>query len=345
MSQLGILLAMFSLSKKIGIDLGTANSLVYVAGEGIVLNEPTVVAVSLDDEKVLAVGNEAKEMLGRTPGNIKASRPMRDGVIADYRVTEAMLRYFLSKVAGRGALFKPEVVISVPVGVTQVERRAVMDAAMSAGARNAYLIDEPLAAAIGAGVPIADASGNMILNMGGGTAEAAVISLGGVVVSKSVRVAGNKIDEAIALYIRRKANLVIGEQTAEKIKIKIGSAVPLNKEEGMEVKGRDSISGLPRTIGLTSTEVTEAIQMPLEKIVEMVKRVLEEVPPELSSDIIDKGIVMSGGTATLNNLDKLMMLKTNVPAFVTEESLLCVVKGTGIVVENLELYKRSVSVR
>lgn len=333
------------LSKKVGIDLGTANSLVYLAGEGIVLNEPTVVAVSLDDERVLAVGNEAKEMLGRTPGNIKASRPMRDGVIADYRVTEAMIRYFLSKVAGRGALFKPEVVVSVPVGVTQVERRAVMDATLSAGARNAYLIDEPLAAAIGAGVPITDASGNMILNMGGGASEAAVISLGGVVVSKSVRVAGNKIDEAIALYARRKDNLIIGEQTAEKVKIKIGSALPLKKEEVMEVKGRDSITGLPRTIQLTSTQVTEAITGPLEKIIEMVKRVLEEVPPELSSDIIDKGIVMSGGTALLNNFDKLLTLKTNVPAFVTEDAILCVAKGTGAVAENLDLYRRSVSIK
>ncbi len=335
---------MFSLSKKVGIDLGTANSLVYVAGEGIILNEPTVVAISLDDEKVLAVGNEAKEMLGRTPGNIKASRPLKDGVIADYRVTEAMLRYFLSKISGRG-FFRPEVVISVPVGVTQVERRAVIDAAMSAGARECYLIDEPLAAAIGAGVPIGDAAGNMILNMGGGTAEAAVISLGGVVVSKSVRVSGNKIDEAIAMYLRRKHNLVIGDQTAETLKIKLGSAVVLKKEEEREVKGRDSVTGLPRSVKVTSTEVTEAISEPLQKIVEMVKRVLEEVPPELSSDIIDKGIVMSGGTALLNNFDKYITEKTNVPAYLADEPILCVAKGTGIVVENLGLYKRSVKGR
>ncbi len=336
---------MFNLNKRIGIDLGTANSLVYVAGQGIVLNEPTVVAVSLDDERVLAVGNEAKEMLGRTPGNIKASRPMRDGVIADYRVTEAMIRYFLSKVLGRGAFFRPEVVVSVPVGVTQVERRAVMDASLSAGAKNAYLIDEPLAAAIGAGIPIADATGNMILNMGGGTAEAAVISLGGVVVSKSVRMAGNRIDEAIASYIRRKNNLVIGDQTAEKIKIKIGSAIPTKKEEKMEVRGRDSVTGLPRLIEISSSEVTEAITLPLEKIIEMVRRVLEEVPPELSSDIIDKGMVMSGGTAILNNFDRLLTAKTNVPAFIAEDSILCVAKGTGVVVENLEMYKRSVSTK
>lgn len=328
-----------------GIDLGTANSIVYVVGEGIVLNEPTVVAVSLNDEKVLAVGNAAKEMLGRTPSNIKASRPMRDGVIADYRVTEAMLRYFLTKVAGRGSLFKPEVMICAPAGVTQVERRAVIDATMSAGARVAYLIEEPLAAAIGAGIPIDDASGNMILDMGGGASESAVISLGGVVVSKSVRVAGNKIDEAIAGYVRRKYNVIIGEQTAEMIKIKIGSALASKKEDRLEVKGRDSISGLPRSIEITSSEVTEAILPPLMKIIEMIKRVLEEVPPELSSDIIDKGIVMSGGTATLRNFDRLITRETNVPAFVAEEPMLCVAKGTGLALENLESYKRSLGKR
>lgn len=332
---------MLTWSQKIGIDLGTANSLVYLAGEGIVMNEPTVVAVSLDDERVVAVGREAKEMLGRTPGNIKASRPMRDGVIADYRVTEAMLRYFLKKVS-RGALFKPEVMICVPAGVTQVERRAVLDATMSAGARMAYLIDEPLAAAIGAGVPIAEASGNMVLDMGGGAAEAAVISLGGVVVSKSVRVAGNKIDEAIAGYTRRKHNLVIGDQTAEQVKMQIGSAMLLPKEETLEVKGRDSITGLPRTISLGSNDVTEAITAPLLKIIEMVKRVLEEVPPELSSDIIDKGIVMTGGTAQLKLFDRLITQETGVPAFVAEDPMLCVAKGTGIALENLEVYRRSV---
>jgi len=336
---------MFSLSKRIGIDLGTANSLVYLAGEGIVMNEPTVVAVGLGDDKVVAVGNEAKEMLGRTPGNIMASRPMRDGVIADYRVTEAMLRYFLSRIGGRGMLFKPEVLISVPAGVTQVERRAVYNAAMSAGARVVYMIDEPLAAAIGAGVPIGDASGNMILDMGGGAAEAAVISLGGVVVSRSVRVAGNKIDEVIAGYVRRRHNLIIGEQTSEAVKLKIGSAVPLKKEERMEVKGRDSVTGLPKNIELSSTEVTEAMNQPLNKIIEMVKRVLEEVPPELSSDIIDKGLVMSGGTAQLRNFDRMMTEQTNVPAFVAEEPMLCVVKGTGVALENLDLYKRSLSTR
>lgn len=336
---------MISLSKKVGIDLGTANSLVYVAGEGVVMSEPTVVAVGLDDDKVVAVGDEAKEMLGRTPGNIMASRPMRDGVIADYRVTEAMLRYFLQKVSGRGGLFKPEVLVSVPAGVTQVERRAVYNATVSAGARTVYMIDEPLAAAIGAGVPIGEASGNMVMSMGGGSSEAAVISLGGVVVSRGVRVAGNRIDEAIASYIRRKHNLVVGEQTAEAIKLKIGSAIPLKKDEVMEVKGRDSVAGLPRNVEITSREVTEAIAQPLGKVIEMIKRVLEEVPPELSSDIIDKGIVMTGGTAQLRNLDRLITEQTNVPAYVAEEPMLCVVKGTGVVLENLDLYKRSLSTR
>lgn len=327
------------LAKKIGVDLGTANSLVYVVGEGVVVNEPTVVAVSLDDERVVAVGNKARQMLGRTPGNIRASRPMRDGVIADYRVTEAMLRFFLKEVMGKG-IFKPEVMVSVPAGVTQVEKRAVMNATRSAGARQAYLIDEPLAAAIGAGIPIEEASGNMILNMGGGASEAAVISLGGVVASSSVRAAGNKIDGAIAGYARRKQNLVMGDQTAERVKIKMGSATPLKKEKKMEVKGRDSVTGLPRTIELTSSEVTEAIQAPLGRIVDMVKRVLEEVPPELSSDIIDKGLVLAGGTAKLRNLDKKLTQELNIPVFVAEEPLLCVIKGIGEVLKGLEEFKK-----
>jgi rod shape-determining protein MreB len=264
--------------KRLGIDLGTANSLVWLSGKGIMLNEPTVVAVSIEDRRVVAVGNEAREMLGRTPGSIIASRPMRDGVIADYAVTEAMLRYFIQRVVGRAFLFKPEVMICVPAGCTQVERRAVLDATLSAGARHAYLIDEPLAAAIGAQVPIAQASGNMIVDVGGGAAEAAVISLGGVVVHKSVRVAGNKIDEAIASYIRKTHNLVIGEQTAEMIKIKIGSAIPLEREETMAVKGRDHVAGLPRTVTISSSEVTECIQRPLLLIIGAVKGVLEQVP-------------------------------------------------------------------
>jgi rod shape-determining protein MreB len=330
-----------ALVKRLGIDLGTANSLVWLAGEGIVLDEPSVVAVSIRDGKVVAVGKEAKEMLGRTPGNIRASRPMRDGVIADYVVTEAMLRYFIQKVIGRSFLFKPEVMICVPAGCTQVERRAVLDATLSAGAKMAFLIDEPLAAAIGAGVPIAEASGNMILDIGGGAAEAAVISLGGVVASKSVRVAGNKLDEAISDYTRREHNLIIGEQTAESIKINIGSATKLAKEESQKVRGRDTTTGLPREITLTSTDVTQAIKKPLGQIIGAVKAVLEEVPPELSSDIIDKGIVLSGGTSQLRNFDKLLTLEVGVPCHVAEDPQLCVVKGTGTALENIDLYKRS----
>jgi len=330
-------------AKRLGIDLGTANSLVWLNGEGIVLNEPTVVAVSIHDGKVVAVGNEAKQMLGRTPVNIRASRPMRDGVIADYVVTEAMLRYFIQQVIGRSFLFKPEVMICVPAGCTQVERRAVLDATLSAGAKSAYLIDEPLAAAIGAGVPIAEPSGNMILDIGGGAAEAAVISLGGVVVSKSARVAGNKLDEAIADYVRRTHNLIIGDQTAESIKINIGSATKLEKVKTVKVKGRDTTSGLPREIELTSTEVTQALQKPLSLIIGAVKGVLEEVPPELSSDIIDKGIVMSGGTSQLTNFDTLLTQEVGVPCHVAEDPHLCVIKGTGMALENIHLYKRSLA--
>lgn len=331
------------LYKRLGIDLGTANSLVWVAGEGIVLNEPTVVAVSIEDSRVVAVGSEAKQMLGRTPGNIEASRPLKDGVIADYVITEAMLRYFIQKACGRAHFFKPEVIISVPAGVTQVEKRAVLDATMGAGAKTAHLIDCPLAAAIGAGVPIGEPSGNMVVDIGGGAAEGAVISMGGVVISESVRVAGNKIDEAIAVNTRKKHGLVMGDQTAENVKIKIGSALKLAKEEKMAVKGRDYLSGLPRTIELTSTEITEAIQRPLNQIIGMVKSVLEKVPPELSSDIIEKGIVMTGGTSLLRNFDKLMTQKIGVPCHVAEDPLLCVVKGTGVVVENFELYQKSVT--
>ena len=330
-------------AKKIGIDLGTANSLVRDEGQGIVLNEPTVVAVTLDDNRVIAVGDEAKQMLGRTPGNIRASRPMREGVIADYVVTEAMLRYFVQKVSNRSFFFKPEVMICVAAGCTQVERRAVLDATMAAGARNAYLIDEPLAAAIGAEIPIAAASGNMIIDIGGGAAEAAIISLGAVVVHKSVRVAGNKIDEAISLWVRKKHNLIIGDQTAENVKIKIGSALPLAKEEKMEVKGRDSVTGLPKIVELTSTEITEAIRPPLNQIIGAVKNVLEETPPELAADIIDKGIVMSGGTSTLRGFDKYMTQEIGVPSHTAEEPLYCVVKGIGVALENIELYKRAIT--
>lgn len=338
---------MFKFSKRIGIDLGTANSLVYLAGSGIVLNEPSVVAVSTIDNRVLAVGNEAKEMLGRTPGNITATRPMRDGVIADYVTTEAMMRYFIDKVCGSSRLFKPEVMVCVPAGVTSVERRAVMDATLSAGAKTAFLIDEPLAAAIGSNIPIANPSGNMIVDIGGGTVEAAVISLGGVVVHNSVRVGGNKIDEAIVSYIRKKYGLIIGEHQSEAIKVQIGNAVLSNEKDikRMEIRGRDGTTGLPRTVVVSSLEITEAIADPLKKIMSAVKAVLEQTPPELASDIIDKGIVMSGGTSQLFNLDKLMTQETGVPCHIAENPLLAVVLGTGMALENLDLYKRSVSKR
>lgn len=334
-------------TKRIGIDLGTANTVVYVVGEGIVLNEPTVVAVTAEENRVVAVGKEAKEMLGRTPGNVVALRPMRDGVIADYTITEAMLSYFIDKVCGRSRFFKPEVMVCIPSGVTQVERRAVLDAAMSAGAKIAYLIDEPLAAAIGAKIPIAQAAGHMIVNIGGGSTESAVISLGGVVVHSSVRVAGNKIDEAIANYVKRKHNLLIGETTSEVIKIEIGNAfvntVKGAKIKQMEVRGRDTVNGLPRTVILDESTVSEAIKPILMEIVKGVKDVLEKCPPELASDIIDKGIMMSGGTSLLSNFDKMMTDLTGVPCHVAEDSLLCVVRGTGVAMENIELYKRTIN--
>ncbi len=329
-------------SKRIGIDLGTANSLVWLSGEGVVLNEPTVVAVTADDSRVVAVGNEAKEMLGRTPGNIVATRPMRDGVIADYRITEAMLAYFIDKTVGKNRFFKPEVMICVPTGCTQVERRAVMDATLSAGAKTVYLIEEPLASAIGAKIPIAQASGHMIVDIGGGSTEAAVISLGGVVVHKSARVAGNKIDEAIAQYVKRTYNLIIGERMAETIKITVATAVE-DEPRSMEIRGRDAVSGMPRMVTLTSRECVTAIMPVLHLIVGAVKAVLEDTPPELAADIIDKGIIMAGGTSTLRNLDKLMTQMTGVVCHVADDPLLCVVRGTGVALENIELYKRSVS--
>ncbi|OGG24650.1 rod shape-determining protein [Candidatus Gottesmanbacteria bacterium RIFCSPLOWO2_01_FULL_43_11b] len=333
------------MTKRLGIDLGTANSLVWLAGVGVVLNEPTVVAVTLDDNRVVAVGNEAKEMLGRTPVNIMATRPMREGVIADYRITEALLAYFIDRTVGKSRLFRPEVMICVPTGVTQVERRAVLDATLSAGARVAYLIEEPLAAAIGAKIPIAQPSGSMIVDIGGGSTEAAVISLGGVVAHHSARVAGNKIDEAIANFVKKKYNLIIGERMAETIKITIGDALPVENSESMEVRGRDAITGLPRMVTLTAREATEAIAPVLHQIIGAVKAVLENTPPELAADIIDKGIVMAGGTSLLRNFDKLMTQMTGVPAHVAEEPLLCVVRGTGVAIENIELYKRSISRR
>jgi rod shape-determining protein MreB and related proteins len=323
---------------KIGIDLGTANILVYVKGKGIVTREPSVVAVT-DDNHIVAVGEEAREMIGRTPGNITAIRPMKDGVIADYVITEAMLRYFIKK-AGR-SFTKPDVMISVPSGVTSVEKRTVRDAALKAGAREAYLIEEPLAAAIGANVPVSGPSGNMIIDIGGGTSEIAVISLGGIVVSRSVRVGGNRFDEAITNYVRKKYNVMIGDRTAEEVKIQIGTALPLERELHMEVRGRDLIAGLPRTVPLTSSEVMEALEAPLQQIVGAVRGVLEETPPELSSDIIDKGMVMSGGGALLRNIDKLLTQVTGVPCHVAENALNCVALGTGLALEHFEFFRKS----
>src|SRR3989344_3112364 len=328
--------------RKIGIDLGTANTLVFVPGKGVIINEPSVVAVSLFENKVLAVGNQAKEMQGRAPEGVVASRPLRDGVIADYRVTEAMLRYFIGKVSGKIRLIRPEVMISIPAGITSTERRAVIDAAIKAGAKTAYVVKEPVLAAIGAGIPIHNAQGNMIVNIGGGTSEIAVISLGGVVASNSASVGGNKLDQAISDYIKRKHGLAIGERTAEEIKIQIGSAIALAKEEYAEVRGRDLMGGLPKTIRISSTEVTEAIQDELREIINAIKKVLQETPPELSADIMDKGMVLSGGGAILRHMDQLITKTIGVPCYLADDPLYCVVKGTGIALDNLEVYKRTI---
>lgn len=328
--------------KKIGIDLGTANILVFLPQKGVVVNEPSVIAVSIDDNKILAVGNEAKEMLGKTPESISASRPVKDGVIADYKVTEAMMRYFINKVSGKVRFFKPEVIVSVPAGITSTERRAVIDATMQAGAKATYVVKEPILAAIGAGIPINTPFGNMIIDIGGGTSEVAVISLGGVVSFSSVRVGGDKLDKAISEFIRKKHGIIIGDRNAEEIKIKIGSALVSNEDNFMEVRGRDLVSGLPKTIKISSNEITEAIQDELQEIIKAVKNVLQNTPPELSSDVIDRGMVLSGGGALLKNLDKLLSQVTGVPCYVADDPLLCVAKGTGKVLDDLELYKRSV---
>ncbi|MGE5619389.1 MAG: rod shape-determining protein [Sphingomonadaceae bacterium] len=327
----------------IGIDLGTANVLVYVKGRGIVLNEPSVVAYSVSENRVVAVGEEARQMLGRTPGSIVVTRPMRDGVIADYMITEAMLRYFISKVCGRFRIFRPEVMVCIPAGITNVESRAVQDATIQAGAKVAHLIAEPLAAAIGAGVPIGGPSGNMVVDIGGGTCEAAVISLNDIVVSSSIRVAGNKIDEMIASYVKKRFNLLIGDRTAEEVKIRIGSALPLRDPMEIEVRGRDQIAGLPKTVSITSDEVTEAIQDALSAIVINVKSVLEQTPPELASDVIDKGMVMTGGGALLRHLDKLLTRETGVPAHVADDPMSCVAIGAGKALEHYHIFKRSLA--
>lgn len=330
-------------TRKIGIDLGTANTLVFIPKKGVVSNEPSVVAISRDDNKVLAVGNEARDMIGRTPETIIAYRPLRDGVIADYRITEAMLRYFINKASGSIRLFRPEVMVSVPAGVTSTERRAVIEATVQAGAKAAYVVKEPVLSAIGAGIPINEPAGHMVVDIGGGTADIAVISLGGIVTATSVKVAGNKLDQAISDYIKKSYNLAIGDRTAEEVKIKIGSAVAIDDESlKIEIKGRDLMTGLPKTIEIHSSEVTVAIADELDEIVRAIKSVLHDTPPELSADIMNRGIVIAGGGALLRNIDKLIFQETGVQAHIADEPLLCVAKGTGIALEHLEVYKRSI---
>lgn len=326
-------------SNDIGIDLGTSSTLVYVKGEGIVLTEPSVVAINKDSNRVLAVGEEAKRMVGRTPGNIVAIRPLKDGVISDFAVTEEMLRYFIEKAQKGYKLVRPRVVVGVPSGITEVERRAVRESAERAGAREIYLIEEPMAAAIGAGLPVGEPGGNMIIDIGGGTTEVAVISLGGIVVSKSVRVAGNEMDEAIITYLKNEYNLMIGERTAEEVKIQIGSTFPLDEEEEMEVKGRDLITGLPRTLKITSQEIREALTEPVKIIIDTVKMNLEQTPPELSADIVEKGLVLCGGGGLLRGLDKLLTQETGLPIHLIEDPITCVVLGTGKVLEELKVMK------
>jgi rod shape-determining protein MreB len=329
-------------SNDLAIDLGTANTLIYVKGKGIVSCEPSVVAVQRDErgtKKVLAVGREAKEMLGRTPGNIQAIRPLRDGVIADFEVTEAMLKYFIDRAHDRRTLVKPRIIICVPFGITEVEKRAVKESAESAGAREVYLIEEPMAAAIGAGLPITEPSGNMIVDIGGGTTEVAVISLAGIVYSQSVRVGGDKMDEAIMAYVKRKYNLAIGEQTAERVKVGIGNAYPLDQPSTMEVKGRDLVAGVPKTVVISSDEVREALQEPLNAIVDAVRVALEKTPPELAADIVDKGIVLTGGGVLLKNLDVLLREETGLPVMVCDDPISAVVLGSGKALDHPELLR------
>ncbi|MES3005607.1 MAG: rod shape-determining protein [Patescibacteria group bacterium] len=329
-------------SRKLGIDLGTANTLVFLPGKGIVLNEPSVVAVSEQDNQILAVGNEAKDMIGKTPDSIIAYRPMKDGVIADYRVTEAMLRYFINKALGRWNIWKPEVMVSVPAGVTSTERRAVIEAAIKAGAKNAYVVKEPILAAIGAGISIQEAVGHMIVDIGGGTTDVAVISLGGIVACTSVKCAGNRIDAAIADYIKKTYNLGIGDKTAEDIKINIGSAVPIEEELMMTIKGRDFLTGLPRAVDIKTNEIVKAIGKELRDMIKAIKDVLQETPPELASDIIDHGIIMTGGSSQLRNLPELVFRRTGVKASLAKDALYCVAKGTGIALEHLDTYKKTI---
>ena len=327
-------------SNDIGIDLGTANTLVYVKDRGIVLREPSVVAIQQGSNRVLAVGEEAKRMLGRTPGNIVAIRPMKAGVIADFEVTEAMLRYFIRKAHNRKWVVRPRIIISVPSGITEVEKRAVKDSATHAGAREVYLIEEPMAAAIGVGLPVQEPAGNMIVDMGGGTTEVAIISLAGIVLSRSVRVGGDEMDEAIVQYLKRVYNLMIGERTAEEIKISIGSAYPLGEEMSTEVKGRDLVAGLPKTLTITSEEIREALQEPVSAIVEAIRITLERCPPELSSDLVDRGIVLAGGTSQLRGMDKLIAEQTGLPVHVAEDPLSAVAEGTGVVLHELNFLRK-----
>ena len=329
-------------SRKIGIDLGTANTLVFVPGKGIVLSEPSVVAITEQDNKILAIGKDAKEMIGRTPESIVAYRPLKDGVIADYRVTEAMLRYFIRKALGPFSIFKPDVMVSVPAGITSTERRAVIEATIRAGAKNAYIVKEPILAAIGAGIPIYESRGHMIVDIGGGTTDVAVISLGGIVAATSVKCAGNKIDAAIADYIKKTFNLAIGDKTAEMVKVKIGAAVPLDEELTVTIKGRDYVQGLPRTANISTNEIVRAIEPELRLMIKAIKDVLQETPPELASDIIETGITMTGGTSQLRGFPDLVYRKTGVKAQLADEALLCVAKGTGIALEHLETYKKSI---
>ena len=328
--------------KKIGIDLGTTNTVVFIPKKGIIINEPSVVAISILDNKIMSVGNLAKEMIGRTPDSIVVSKPLIDGAIADYRVTGAMLCYFIKKAGGFLSFVKPEVLISVPAGINSTEKRAVIEAALNAGAKAVYLVKEPVLAAIGAKIPINNPAGNMILNIGGGTTEIAVISLGGIVTWKSVRIGGNKLDQAIVEYIKKKHGLAIGERTAELLKISIGSAVKIPEEEKINIRGRDLATGYPKTIEITTNEITEAITEQLREIIQIIKSVLEVTPPELCSDIMDKGIHITGGGALLKNIDKLITKVTGVPAQIADDPLFCVARGTGIVLENLDVYKRNV---
>ena len=327
-------------SKDMGIDLGTANTLVYVRGRGIVIQEPSVVAIDCNSGNVLAVGNEAKRRMGRTPANVVAVRPMKDGVIADFDVTEKMLRYFMNRATRRNGLFKPRVVVGIPSGVTEVEKRAIIDASIQAGAKDSFLIEEPMAAAIGAGLPVSEPTGSMIVDIGGGTTEVAVISLGGIVASRSIRVAGDELEEAIISHVKRTYNLMIGERTAEEIKKTIGSAYPPSTDVVMEARGRDLLTGLPKNVNVRASEIQMALSEPVTSIVDAVKMTLEKTPPELSADIMDKGIVMAGGGALLKGIDKLLTEETGMPVHIAEDPMLCVALGTGMALENIELLKR-----